>query len=115
MYTALAVKHFLASKNMAVIPHLSYLADLVPCDLFFFSMMKINLKGWRYDPVEEIQAKLQKVLKDADTKDFQDNFQSWQKCWDRCVHSQGDFFEMDGDKNHECGYFFCLIHFWTFG
>lgn len=116
MYTALAVQHFLASKNMTVIPHPSYSPDLAPCDLFLFSMMKIKLTGWRYDPVEEIQAKLQKVLKDADTKDFQYSFQLWQKCWDRCVQSQGDFFEGgSGDKNRECGFFFCLIHFWTFG
>lgn len=107
IYTALAVQHFLASKNMTVIPHPSYSPDLAPCDLFLFSMMKIKLKGWRYDPVEEIQAKLQKVLKDADTKDFQDSFQLWQKRWNCCVNSQGDFFEGDsGDKNCECGYFF---------
>jgi len=96
-YTALAVQHFLASKNMMVVPHPSYSPDLAPCDFFLFSMMKIKLKGWRYDPVEEIQAKLQKVLKDADTKDFQDSFQSWQKCWDHCVHSQEDFSEGESD------------------
>jgi len=57
--------------------------------------MKIKLRGQRYDPVEEIQAKLQKVLKDADTKDFQDSFQSQQKRWDRRVRSQEDFSEGD--------------------
>jgi hypothetical protein len=73
MYTAMAVQHFLASKNMTVVPHPSYSPDLAPCDFFLFSMMKIKLKGPRYDCIEEIQAKLQKVLKDADTKDFQDS------------------------------------------
>jgi hypothetical protein len=29
-------------------------------------------------------------------KDFQDAFQKWQKRWDRCVRSQGDYFEGDG-------------------
>jgi len=44
-YTALAVQHFLASKNMMVVPHPSYSPDLAPCDFFLFSMMKIKLKG----------------------------------------------------------------------
>jgi hypothetical protein len=58
--------------------------------------MKIKLKGQRFDTVEEIQAESQKVLKALIQKDFQDSFQSWQKLWDCCVHSQGDYFEGDG-------------------
>jgi hypothetical protein len=45
MYTALAVQHFLASKNMTAIPHPSYSPDLAPRGFFLFSMMKIKLKG----------------------------------------------------------------------
>jgi hypothetical protein len=55
-YTALAVQHFLASKNRTVIPNPSYLPDLAPCDFFLFSMMKIKLNGPRFDTAEEIQA-----------------------------------------------------------
>jgi hypothetical protein len=37
-----------------------------------------------------------KVLNTLTKKDFQDAFQKWQKRWDRCVRSQGDYFEGDG-------------------
>jgi hypothetical protein len=95
-YTALAVQHFLASKNMTVVPHLPYSPDLAPCDFFLFPKMKIKLKGRRFDTVEEIQAESQKVLKTLTQKDFQDSFRSWQKRWDRCVRSKGGYFEGDG-------------------
>jgi transposase len=73
-----------------------YSPDLAPCDFFLFPKMKIKLKGRRFSTVEEIQAKSQKVLKTLTQKDFQDSFRSWQKRWDRCVRSQGDYFEGGG-------------------
>jgi transposase len=94
-HTALAVQHFLASKNMTVISHPHYSPDLAPCDFFLFPKMKIKLKGRRFDTVEEIQAESQKVLMTLIQKDFQDSFRSWQNHWDRCVRSQGDYFEGD--------------------
>jgi hypothetical protein len=58
--------------------------------------MKTKLKGGRFDTVEEIQAETQTVRNTLTKKDFQDAFQKWQKRLDRCVHSQGDYFEGDG-------------------
>jgi transposase len=87
VHTALVVQHFLASKNMTVVPHPPYSPDLAPCDFFLFPKMNIKLKGRRFDTVEEIQAESQKVLNTLTQKDFQDSFRSWQKRWDRCVRS----------------------------
>jgi hypothetical protein len=58
--------------------------------------MKIKLKGRRFDTVEEIQVETRMVLNILTKKDFQDAFQKWQKCWDWCVRSQGDYCEGDG-------------------
>jgi hypothetical protein len=56
--------------------------------------MKIKLKGLRFYTVEKIQVEMQMVLNTLTKKHFQDAFQKWQKCWDRSVHSQGDYFEV---------------------
>jgi hypothetical protein len=82
---------------MTVITHPPYSPDLAPCDFLLFPKMKIKLKGRRFDTAEEIQAESQKVLKMLTQKDLQDSFRSWQKSWDRCVCSEGDYFEGDGD------------------
>ncbi|PNF41538.1 hypothetical protein B7P43_G12319 [Cryptotermes secundus] len=95
-HTADIVQEFLAKNKMAVVPHPPYSPDLAPCDFFLFLKMKIKLKGRRFDTAEEIQAETQTVLNTLTKKDFQDAFQKWQKRWDRCMRSQGDYFEGDG-------------------
>ncbi|PNF43640.1 hypothetical protein B7P43_G00693 [Cryptotermes secundus] len=90
------VQEFLAKNKMAVVPHPPYSPDLTPCDFLLFPKMKIKLKGRRFDTVEEIQAETQTVLNTLTKKDFQDAFEKWQKRWDRCMRSQGDYFEGDG-------------------
>ncbi|KDR24018.1 hypothetical protein L798_08750, partial [Zootermopsis nevadensis] len=66
------------------------------CDFFLFPKMKFQLKGIRFETIEEIQAESQMVLDRLTKKDFQGCFQAWQRRWDRCVHSQGNYFEGDG-------------------
>jgi hypothetical protein len=60
---------------MAVIPHPQYSPDLAPCYFFLFPKMKLNLKGHRFDTVEEIQVESQRVLDTLKEKDFQEVFQ----------------------------------------
>jgi len=55
--------------------------------------MKLQLKGCRFDRVEEIQLESQNVLGTLREQDFQHAFQHWQRRWDRCVAAQGDYFE----------------------
>ncbi|PNF14013.1 hypothetical protein B7P43_G03567 [Cryptotermes secundus] len=94
--TGLFIRRILAKNKMAVVPHPTYSPDLAPCDFFLFPKMKIKLKGRRFDTVEEIQAETQTVLNTLTKKDFQDAFEKWQKCWDWCMRSQGDYFDGDG-------------------
>ncbi|PNF18540.1 hypothetical protein B7P43_G08515 [Cryptotermes secundus] len=96
LHTAYIVQEFLAKNKMAVVPHPLYSPDLAPCNFFLFPKMKIKLKGRRFDTVEEIQAEMQTVLNTLTKKDFQDAFEKWQKRCDRCMRSQGDYFEGDG-------------------
>jgi hypothetical protein len=53
---------FLAHNNNITLPHTPYSPDLAPCGFFLFLKMKLQLKGRRFDRVEEIQRELQNVL-----------------------------------------------------
>jgi len=55
----------------------------------------MKLKGWRFQMLEEIQAKSQAVLNTLQENDFQERFKNWQRCWDCCQASEGDYFEGD--------------------
>jgi hypothetical protein len=82
---------------MAVVPHLPYFPDLVPCDFFLFPTVKSKLKGRHFQDVTEIQEQLLTVLDAIPKSQFQRYFQQWQKRWTRCMNSEGEFFE--GDSN----------------
>jgi hypothetical protein len=55
---------------MAVISHPPCSPDLAPCDFFLFPKMKLKLKGRRFDTIEEIRVKSQRVLDTLTEKGF---------------------------------------------
>jgi hypothetical protein len=57
--------------------------------------MKLQLKGRRFDRVEEIQLETKNALGTLREQDFQHAFQQWQRYSDRYVAAEGDYFEGD--------------------
>jgi hypothetical protein len=49
--------------------------------------------------VSDIQRDSQAVLDSIKENDFYSAFEVWEKQWDRCIRSQGDYFEADGSQN----------------
>ena len=56
----------------------------------------MKLKGRRFQTLEEIHAESQAVLNTLRDNDFHECFKNWQRRWDRCRGSEGDYFEGDG-------------------
>jgi len=85
------VRNFLEKNEKTTVPQLPYSPDLAPADFFLFPQLKSTLKGRRFDTFDEIQKNSTKELfaipKEA--------FQSWQKRWEQCVASEGNYFEGD--------------------
>jgi len=69
--------------------------DLAPCDFFLFPRMKRDLKGKRFQNVEEVREKTTEALKAITLQEFQNCFEQWKKLWDKCIDSQGEYFEGD--------------------
>jgi hypothetical protein len=63
---------------------------------FLFPKLKSALKGRRFDTSDEIQENSTDELFAIPKEAFQKAFQSLQKRWERCVASEGNYFE--GDK-----------------
>jgi hypothetical protein len=53
----------------------------------------MKLKGRRFVTVSDIQRESQAVLDSIKENDFHGAFEAWEKLWDRCIRSQGDYFE----------------------
>ena len=48
-------QQFLMKNIMAVVPHIPYSVDLVPCDFALFPRLKLKMKGQDFDTVEGIK------------------------------------------------------------
>jgi hypothetical protein len=60
---------------------------------FLFPRMKKDLKGKRFQNVEEVRVKTTEALKAITLQEFQNCFEQWKKRWDKCIASQGEYFE----------------------
>jgi hypothetical protein len=78
---------------MVILPHPPSSLDLIARDFALFLNLKIKLKRRRFESVSDIQQKLQTVLDSINENDFRGVFEAWKRRWDRCIHSQGSYFE----------------------
>jgi len=57
--------------------------------------MKRDLKGKRFQNVEEVREKTTETLKAITLQEFQNCFGQWKKQGDKCIDSQGEYSEGD--------------------
>jgi len=55
--------------------------------------MKRTLKGKRFATVEVVKAALQEALNNIKLQQFQRCFTQWEKRLDKCIASNGEYFE----------------------
>lgn len=94
-HTAFVLCDFFAKNSTHIVPQPPYSPDLAPCDFWLFSKLKRPMRGRRFDTIEEIKTESKKVLKAIPEKDYSDCFEDWKKRWQKCVLSDGDYFEGD--------------------
>ncbi|GFX57260.1 putative transposase [Trichonephila clavipes] len=87
------VNRFLASKNIPVAPQPPYSPDLSPCDFFLFPKLKNPLKGHHFGTLENIQTAVTDQLKAIPISEFHQCYEEWKKRLQRCVASEGSYFE----------------------
>ena len=57
--------------------------------------MKRDLKGKRFQNVENLTGKTTEALKAITLQEFQNCSEQWKKRWDKFTDSQGEYFEGD--------------------
>ncbi|UYV61544.1 hypothetical protein LAZ67_1005229 [Cordylochernes scorpioides] len=92
-HTAHVVLQFLAKHSTIQIPHPPYSPDLAPNDFFLYPKLKMNLKGWKFDNVDMIQAESKATLRNLSKSDFISCFDNWKKRWNGCIEAGGVYFE----------------------
>jgi len=91
-YTVLSVIRYLASLGWTVVPHPPHSLALAPCNLFLFpTTKKKTLKGKRFANVEEVKTASQEALNNIKLQQFQRCFTQWEKRFDKCIASNGEY------------------------
>ena len=77
-------------------PHPPYSPDIAPCDFFLFP----KPRGCRYETIEEMKEAVTKVIDTLTQEDFHGAFQKLLERYNKCIASEGDYFE--GDYSFLC-------------
>ncbi|GFW79456.1 putative mariner transposase [Trichonephila clavipes] len=72
-----------------------YSPDLSPCDFFLFPKLKNHPKGQHFGTKENIQTAVTDQLKAIPISEFHQCYEEWKKRLQRCVASEGSYFEGD--------------------
>ena len=70
--------------------------DLAPCDFWLFP----ELRGYRYETIEEMKEAVTKVIDTLIQEDFREAFQKLLEGYNKCIAAEGDYFE--GDYSFMC-------------
>lgn len=95
VHSALLIRDYCTKNGMTVIPQPPYSPDLAPADFFLFPKLKRPMKGKRFESVDEIQEKSLEQLNSISQDEFSGSFTQWKHRWEKCIASQGEYFEGD--------------------
>ena len=73
------------------VPQPPYSPDLAPCDFCLFP----QLRGCRYETIEEMKEAVMKVIDTLTSEDFHGAFQKLMERYNKCIAAGGDYFEGD--------------------
>jgi histone-lysine N-methyltransferase SETMAR len=93
-HDALAVREFLAKKQIMKLNYPPYSPDLAQSDFWLFP----KLKGNRFSNIADIQGHATTILQSIPEEEFQKCFEQCKHRITKCIGAQGDYFE--GDSNH---------------
>ena len=80
-------------------PHPPYVPDLLRETFFLFPRMKKVRKEKHFPDVWEEKQKTAETLKGIKTDKLKNCFEQWKKGLDRCIASNGEYFEGDWSLN----------------
>ena len=95
VHNSILVTDYLTKLGIKTVPHPSYSPDLTPCDFWLFPKLKENLRGCRYETIEEMKEAVTKVIDTLTQEDFDGAFKKLLERYNKCIVAGGDYFERD--------------------
>ena len=70
VHNSILVTDYLSRMGIKTVPHPNYSPDLTRCDFWLFPMFKENLRGCRYETIEQMKEGVTKVIDTLTQEDF---------------------------------------------
>ena len=77
--------------GIKTVPYPPYSPDLAPSDFWLFP----NLRGCRYETIEEMKEVMTKIIDMLIQEDFHEALQKLLEWYNKCIAAGGDYFEGD--------------------
>ena len=77
--------------GIETVPQPPYSPDVAPCDFWLFP----ELKGCRYETIEEMKEAVMKVIDTLTQEDFHGALQKLLERYNKCISAGGDYFVGD--------------------
>ena len=91
VHISILVTDYLTQMGIKKVPHCPYSRDLAPYHFWLFP----QLRGCRYETIEEIKEALTKVIDTLTQEDFHGAFQKFLERYNKFITVGGDYFEGD--------------------
>jgi len=92
-HSAAIIRQFPTQKQVATLNHPPHSPDLSPHNYCLFPKVKLQLKGVRFDTIEEIQKAVTDQLNKISTEDFSNAMKKLETHANLCITSNGSYFE----------------------
>ena len=93
VHNSILVTDYLTKMGIKTVPHPPYSSDLAACDFLLFPKLQENLKGCRYETIEEMKEAVTKVIDTLTQEDFHGAFQRLLERYNKCIAAGRDYFE----------------------
>ena len=91
VHNFILVTDYLTKMGIKTIPQPPYSPGLAPCDFWLFP----NLRGCRYETIEEMKEAMTKVIDTLIQEEFHGAFQRFLERYNKCIAAGRDYFEGD--------------------
>lgn len=88
-----AVRKFLAKKQIPVIQHPAYSPDLSPCNYYLFPKIKSTIKGAMYEDIEDIKTAVTSFINTIEKPALQKSMRELIGRAQRCIDAKGAYLE----------------------
>ena len=85
-----------------LIPHLAYLPDPAPSDLFLFPNLKKDIRGLHFRSDEEVVTAVEEWDNGKDPDFFSSGLMALEHRLSKCITLEGNYIEKEVDLNRKC-------------